>query len=52
MKRCGRLTQASSSLCSRQAREIYEGGQAEIVYLDGRPNVVLVPSAQQLKWGP
>jgi hypothetical protein len=27
-------------------------GQAEIVYLDGRPRVVLVPFAQQMKWGP
>ncbi|HEX2996329.1 MAG TPA: hypothetical protein VHP14_16000 [Anaerolineales bacterium] len=34
------------------AREIYDEGQAEIVYFDGRPNAVLVPSAQQLKWGP
>jgi hypothetical protein len=32
--------------------EVYQGGQAEIVYLDGRPNVVLVPFAQQMKWGP
>ena len=34
------------------AEDVYEGGQAEIVYLDGRPNVVLAPSAQQLRWGP
>lgn len=34
------------------AREIYQGGQAKIVYLDGRPSVVLTPSAQQMKWGP
>jgi len=34
------------------AQEIYQGGQAEIVYLDGRPKVVLTPSAQQMKWGP
>ncbi len=34
------------------APEVYQGGQAEIVYLDGRPNVVLVPFAQQMKWGP
>jgi Periplasmic component of the Tol biopolymer transport system len=27
-------------------------GQAEIVYFDGRPNVVLTPSAQSMKWGP
>jgi Tol biopolymer transport system component len=33
-------------------REVYQGGQAEIVYLDGRPNVVLTPFAQQMKWGP
>ncbi len=34
------------------SREVYIGGQAEIVYLDGRPNVVLTPFAQQMKWGP
>lgn len=28
------------------------GGQAEIVYLDGRPKAVLTPFAQQMKWGP
>lgn len=32
--------------------EVYQGGQAEIIYLDGRPSVVLAPSAQQMKWGP
>ncbi len=32
--------------------EIYQGGQAKIVYLDGRPGVVVAPSAQQMKWGP
>jgi len=30
---------------------IYTGGQIEIVYIDGRPNVVLIPFAQRLKWG-
>jgi hypothetical protein len=33
-------------------QEVYQGGQAEIVYLDGRPNVVLAPFALQMKWGP
>ncbi len=33
-------------------QEVYQGGQAEIVYLDGRPNVVLTPFARQMKWGP
>jgi hypothetical protein len=33
-------------------REIYQGGQAEVIYVDGRPNVVLTPFAQQMKWGP
>jgi hypothetical protein len=33
-------------------QDVYQGGQVELVYLDGRPNVVLAPSAQQLKWGP
>jgi hypothetical protein len=32
--------------------EVYQGGQAEVIYLDGRPSVVLAPSAQQMKWGP
>ena len=34
------------------SQEIYQGGQAKIIYLDSRPSVVLVPSAQQMKWGP
>ena len=33
-------------------REVYQGGQAEIIYFDGKPSVVLTPFAQQLKWGP
>lgn len=32
--------------------DIYVGGRVEIVYLDGRPNVVLIPFAQRMKWGP
>jgi hypothetical protein len=28
------------------------GGQAEVVYLDGRPKAVLTSFAQQMKWGP
>jgi len=32
--------------------DIYTGGRVEMVYLDGRPNVVLIPFAQRLKWGP
>ena len=31
---------------------IYVGGRVEILYLDGRPNVTLIPFAQRLKWGP
>jgi hypothetical protein len=35
------------------SQEIYQGGQAKIVYLDGRPSVPLeLPSVQQMKWGP
>lgn len=34
------------------SQEPSEGGQSEIVYIDGRPNVVLAPSAKQMKWGP
>jgi hypothetical protein len=33
-------------------QDVYEGGQAEIVYLDGKPNMVLTTFAQQMKWGP
>jgi Tol biopolymer transport system component len=32
-------------------QDIHQGGRAEIVYLDGRPNVLLTPFAQQIKWG-
>jgi hypothetical protein len=34
------------------AQEIYQGGQAEVLYFDNRQRVVLAPFAQQLKWGP
>jgi Tol biopolymer transport system component len=34
------------------SEEIYQGGEARIVYLDGRPGLVLAPSAQRMKWGP
>ncbi|HJR79687.1 MAG TPA: hypothetical protein VJ821_06415 [Anaerolineales bacterium] len=33
-------------------QETFQGGRAEIVYLDGRPNAVLAEFAQQMKWGP
>lgn len=33
-------------------QDVYEGGQAEIVYPDGRPNVVLTSFALNMKWGP
>jgi len=33
-------------------REVYQGGQAEIIYFDGKPSAVLSPFAQQMKWGP
>jgi Tol biopolymer transport system component len=32
--------------------QMYFGGQAEIVYVDGSPRVTLVPFAQEMKWGP
>jgi Tol biopolymer transport system component len=34
------------------SEQVYQGGQAEIVHLDGRPNIVLTNFAQQMKWGP
>ena len=39
-------------VANASAEQMYQGGQAEIVYLDGRPNVVLASFAQQMKWGP
>jgi len=33
-------------------QEVHEGGQADVVYLDGRPDVVLTSFAQDMKWGP
>jgi hypothetical protein len=32
--------------------DAYQGGQAELVYIDGRPGMTLAASARQLKWGP
>lgn len=32
--------------------QMYQGGQAEIVHLDGSPRVTLAPFARDLKWGP
>ncbi|MCJ7432006.1 MAG: hypothetical protein MUO77_00820 [Anaerolineales bacterium] len=32
--------------------DIYQGGQIEMVYVDGRPNVVLAPFAVDMLWGP
>ena len=32
--------------------DTYQGGRAEILYADGRPNVELSEFAQQMKWGP
>ena len=34
------------------SEEIYQGGEARIIYIDGRPSVVLAPFAQRMKWGP
>jgi Tol biopolymer transport system component len=34
------------------SQEVYQGGEARIIYLDGRSDTVLVPYAQQMKWGP
>ena len=37
---------------SHPIQDVYYGGPAEVVYLDGRPPVVLTTFAQQMKWGP
>jgi hypothetical protein len=34
------------------SQDVYQGGRAEIVYMDGRPNVMLAAFARQMKWGP
>ncbi|MFT3890188.1 MAG: hypothetical protein QM730_01020 [Anaerolineales bacterium] len=33
-------------------QDVYNGGQAEVTYLDGRPSMVLTTYAQNMKWGP
>lgn len=33
-------------------QDVYQGGQVEVVYVDGRPRVLLTSFAQQLEWGP
>ena len=50
--RCGLQMRVLSWWLLRRLPDIYQGGRAEIVYLDGRPNVMLTPFAQQMKWGP
>ncbi len=37
---------------SAPTADTYQGGQAEVVYLDGRSNIVLTSFARQMKWGP
>ena len=32
--------------------DIHDSGRAEILYFDGRPNIVLTQVAKQMKWGP
>lgn len=39
-------------VASAPVPDVYQGGRAEIVYLDGRPNVELATFAQQMEWGP
>jgi len=34
------------------AQDVVQGGQAEIVYPDARPNVLLSSFAEELRWGP
>jgi Tol biopolymer transport system component len=37
---------------SAPSADVYAGGQAQVIYPDGRPSVTLMPSAQALRWGP
>ena len=39
-------------IVSASNQEASGDGQAEIVYIDGRPNVPLAQSAREMKWGP
>ncbi|HSK65789.1 MAG TPA: hypothetical protein VK888_02600, partial [Anaerolineales bacterium] len=39
-------------VASAPVPDVYQGGRAEIVYLDGRPSVELATFAQQMEWGP
>jgi len=39
-------------VASATSEQMYLGGQAELVYVDGRPRVTLVPYARAMKWGP
>ena len=32
--------------------QMWEGGQLELIYVDGRPRVVLTSFGRELKWGP
>lgn len=34
------------------SEDVTDGGQAEIVYFDRKPNLVLTPFAKEMKWGP
>ena len=39
-------------VASAPTEDVYNGGEAEIVYFDGRPNVMLATFAQHMRWGP
>ena len=32
--------------------DVYQGGQAEVIYTDGRPAISLLPFARDMRWGP
>jgi hypothetical protein len=39
-------------VASAPLEEVYEGGQAEVVYVEGKPSVPLATFVKQMKWGP
>ena len=39
-------------VASAPIQDVTQGGLAEIVYPDARPNVLLAPFAEELRWGP
>jgi sugar lactone lactonase YvrE len=46
------LAIVAATVASTATPEVNEGGQAQIIYPDGRPSVILAPFAEDMRWGP